>query len=487
MSELMRPIQFDKLMKWSFMEYEKQGSIFGIKKEKFYRNKSGTNIEIFGDRISSPVGPAAGPNAQLSQNIIASYLGGSRFIELKTVQKMDGEDLRKCIARPCINAEDEGYNVEWSTELTVEEAFDEYIKGYIALHILAKELEISDEADFLFSMSVGYDLEGIKSDKINNYIEGMKDASSTEIWKRCVEWIKKNISKFKKFKEEDIKKINPRVCSTICLSTLHGCPPAEIERIAKYLISEKKLNTYIKCNPTLLGYEFARNTLNKMGYGYITFDDHHFKNDLQWDDAAVMIKRLMEFAKENGQGFGVKLTNTFPVKIAANELPGEEMYMSGRSLYPLTISLASKIAKEFNGKLPISFSGGADYFNIVDIFNTGIQPITVATTILKPGGYERLKQLAEEVEPHMAGKFHGINVEALDYLARNVIYNRNHLKDTRPVGSRKTESILPLYDCAKAPCKDGGCPINQQIPEYLEMVSKGRYKEAFEIIVNPLE
>ena len=53
MSELMRPIQFDKLMKWSFMEYEKQGSIFGIKKEKFYRNKSGTNIEIFGDRISS--------------------------------------------------------------------------------------------------------------------------------------------------------------------------------------------------------------------------------------------------------------------------------------------------------------------------------------------------------------------------------------------------------------------------------------------------
>ena len=484
MSELMRPIQFDKLMKWSFMEYEKQGSIFGIKKEKFYRNKSGTNIEIFGDRISSPVGPAAGPNAQLSQNIIASYLGGSRFIELKTVQKMDGEDLRKCIARPCINAEDEGYNVEWSTELTVEEAFDEYIKGYIALHILAKELEISDEADFLFSMSVGYDLEGIKSDKINNYIEGMKDASSTEIWKRCVEWIKKNILKFKKFKEEDIKKINPRVCSTICLSTLHGCPPAEIERIAKYLISEKKLNTYIKCNPTLLGYEFARNTLNKMGYGYITFDDHHFKNDLQWDDAAVMIKRLMEFAKENGQGFGVKLTNTFPVKIAANELPGEEMYMSGRSLYPLTISLASKIAKEFNGKLPISFSGGADYFNIVDIFNTGIQPITVATTILKPGGYERLKQLAEEVEPHMAGKFHGINVEALDYLARNVIYNRNHLKDTRPVGSRKTESILPLYDCAKAPCKDGGCPINQQIPEYLEMVSKGRYKEAFEIIVN---
>ena len=31
----------------------------------------------------------------------------------------------------------------------------------------------------------------------------------------------------------------------------------EIERIATYLITEKGLNTYIKCNPTLLGYEFA--------------------------------------------------------------------------------------------------------------------------------------------------------------------------------------------------------------------------------------
>ena len=484
MSELMRPIEFDKLVKWSFKEYDNHGSIFGIKKEKFYRNKSGTNIEIFGDSISSPVGPAAGPNAQLSQNIIASYLAGSRFVELKTVQKMDGEDLRKCIARPCINAEDEGYNVEWSTELTVEEAFDEYIKGYIAIHILAKELEISDEPDFLFSMSVGYDLEGIKTDKINNYIEGMKDASNTEIWKKCIAWTKENLSQFKRFKEEDIKKINPRVCSTICLSTLHGCPPAEIERIARYLISEKKLNTYIKCNPTLLGYEFARKILDKMGYGYIAFDDHHFKNDLQWSDAVLMINRLIEFAKENEKGFGVKLTNTFPVKIAANELPGEEMYMSGRSLYPLTINLANKIAEEFKGRLPISFSGGADYFNIVDIFNTGIQPITVATTILKPGGYERLKQLAEAVEPHLSGKFHGINVKLLEKLAKGVVYNKNNLKETRPVASRKTSSILPLYDCAKAPCHDGGCPINQQIPEYLEMVSKGKYKEAFEIIVN---
>lgn len=484
MSELMRAIPFDKLVKWSFMEYSDHGSIFGIKKEKFYRNKSGTEIEIFGDRISSPLGPAAGPNAQLAQNIIASYLAGSRFIELKTVQKMDGEDLRNCISRPCINVQDEGYNVEWSTELTVQEAYDEYVKAYIALHIIAKELEISDERDFLFSMSVGYDLEGIQGEKINGYIEGMKDAANTEIWKESIAWVRENLGNFRRFTEKDLEKIDPRICSTICLSTLHGCPPDEIERIAKYLISEKKLHTYIKCNPTLLGYEFARKTLNKMGYEYIAFDDHHFKNDLQWNDAVVMINRLIDFAREHGQGFGVKLTNTFPVKIVHGELPGEEMYMSGRSLYPLSISLADKLSTEFKGRLPISFSGGADYFNVVDIFNTGIQPITVATTILKPGGYERLKQMADAVEPYLAGKFHGINVGELNRLAENAVRDRNHLKEARTVNSRKTQSILPLYDCAKAPCHDGGCPINQQIPEYLKLVAEGRFKEAFEVIVN---
>ena len=484
MSELMRPIPFDKLVKWSLREYEEQKSVFGIKKDKFYRNKSGTNLVLFGDNLISPIVPAAVPNSQLSKNIIASYLAGSRFVELKTVQKMDGEDLRKCIARPCINAEDEGYNVEWSTELTVQEAFVEYVKAYIAIHVLAKEFEISDVRDFAFNMSVGYDLEGIKTEKIDNYIEGLKYAANTEIWKESITFLKENLHLFKKVTAEDIDKISPNVCRSICLSTLHGCPPAEIERIARYLISEKKVHTFIKCNPTLLGYEFARNILNEMGYEYITFDDHHFKNDLQWNDAVVMINRLIDFAKENEVEFGVKLTNTFPVQIANNELPGNEMYMSGRSLYPLTISLANRISKEFKGKLPISFSGGADYFNIKEIFNTGIQPITVATTILKPGGYERLKQLAETVEPLLTGPFHGINVEALDYLARNVIYDKNHLKETRPVKSRKTTSLLPLYDCAKAPCKDGGCPIHQQIPEYLKMVSEGKFKEAFEIIVN---
>ena len=481
MSEIMRMIPFDNMVEWMLDEYKDQGSIFGIRKDKMYKNTSGKNVVMFGDKISSPVGPAAGPNAQLAQNIVASYLAGSRFVELKTVQVMDGEALRNCISRPCINAQDEGFNVEWSTELTVEEAQSEYIKAWFAVQVIAKELGISNQRDFAYNMSVGYDLAGIQTPKIDGYIEGMKDASNTKVFKECQEYLLNNLGQFKNVTKDDVMAISPNICQSITLSTMHGCPPEEIEKIARYLMKEKNIHTFVKCNPTLLGYEFAKNILSEMGYGF-EFGTHHFDNDLQYDDGIAMIKRLMKFGASLNLSFGVKLTNTFAMPINNKELPGEEMYMSGRSLYPLTISLANKLSKAFDGKLPISFSGGADHFNIENIIKTGIQPITFVTTILKPGGYERIKQLADDVEGAMKGEFKGIDLEALNTLATDVVNNKHHLKSARPVESRKTDSVLPLFDCAKAPCKDGGCPINQQIPEYLQLVSDKKYDEAFKVI-----
>jgi len=80
-------------------------------------------VQIFNHKIGTAVGPAAGPHTQLAQNIITAYLCGGRFIELKTVQKLDKLDIDK----PCIDARDEGYNTEWSTELSLEQAYDEYL------------------------------------------------------------------------------------------------------------------------------------------------------------------------------------------------------------------------------------------------------------------------------------------------------------------------------------------------------------------------
>ena len=191
------------------------------------------------------------------------------------------------------------------------------------------------------------------------------------MWAECKAWALDNLARLPRIDAAFVEAVTPHICTSITLSTLHGCPPQEIERIATYLLTEKRLNTYIKCNPTLLGYEYARQTMDALGFDYIAFDDHHFKEDLQFADAVPMIRRLQALADGKGLTFGVKLTNTFPVDIAAGELPGNEMYMSGRSLYPLTISVAKLLSKEFDGKLRISYSGGADAYNIEKLFAAG--------------------------------------------------------------------------------------------------------------------
>ena len=146
MSDIMRPIPFAQLMDWALTEYKERGSLFGV--SKLVRHENGQALPIFAEKIEAPYGPAAGPNTQLAQNIIASYAAGARFFELKTVQIMDGEELSKRVAKPCITAGDECYNCEWSTELTVPQAYDEYVKAWFACKLLAKELELGNPDAF---------------------------------------------------------------------------------------------------------------------------------------------------------------------------------------------------------------------------------------------------------------------------------------------------------------------------------------------------
>lgn len=484
MSEVMTPMSFEQLVDWVLQEKKKRGTVFG--QHHAYRADGTHNRTMFGRTLETPIGPAAGPHTQMTQNIVAAYYAGSRFFELKTVQIMDGEELAACINRPCIKADDEGYNCEWSTELTVPQAMEEYIKAWFLLKVIAREFGLGDMNGFQFNVSVGYDLAGIQSPKVDTFLNSMKHAEDTEVFKHCKAYLLEHADWFEHVTTEDIEQIPPEICNSVTLSTLHGCPPQEIERIAMYLLTEKGFHTFVKCNPTLLGYEFARKIMDEMGYDYIQFGDFHFKDDLQYEDAVPMLTRLMNTAKERNLEFGVKITNTFPVDVKQNELPSEEMYMSGKSLYPLSISLAAKLAKEFDGRLRISYSGGADYYNIERIVDAGIWPVTVATTLLKPGGYQRLTQMAKLLDKENA-PFEKIDVEAAGKLAKEAVKDPHHVKAMKPLPSRKMKKEVPLMDCFVAPCKEG-CPIHQDITTYLQLVGEEKYEEAMEVITekNPL-
>lgn len=483
MSDRMTPIPFGNLMNWILEENKNHHTVFGVRKR--FQADPQKALSIFGEKIETPFGPAAGPHTQLAQNIISAYLAGCRFFELKTVQILDGENIQ--VNKPCILAEDECYNCEWSTELTVEQAAGEYIKAWVALKVLSKEWGLGATDGFVFNISVGYDLEGIKSAKIDNYIDSMMEAKDHPVFKDCIRYLKDHKDRFSRLTSNDIDNIPSDICKSATVSTLHGCPPEEIEAIASYLITEKGLNTFVKCNPTLLGFKKARNIMDEMGYDYVAFGDLHFKGDLQFEDAVPMFERLRDLSQGRGLIFGLKLTNTFPVDVTKDELPGEEMYMSGKALTALTLSVALDLARAFNGSMRISYSGGADYFNIDKIYRLGIWPITCATTLLKPGGYNRSNQIAEKLSAMEYAPFEGVDLEGLAELVEEIKKDPHHVKPIKPLPSRKMEKEVPLLECFTAPCMDG-CPIRQDIPAYVKLVSQNKDVDALRLILekNPL-
>ena len=101
MSDKMSPIPFARLMDWAMAEHDAHDSVFGVRRP-FVADDS-RKLSLFGERLETPFGPAAGPHTQLAQNIIAAWYAAARFFELKTVQIMDGEELSKCVPKPCIS------------------------------------------------------------------------------------------------------------------------------------------------------------------------------------------------------------------------------------------------------------------------------------------------------------------------------------------------------------------------------------------------
>ena len=411
MSDRFHPISMEQLTDWVFDELEQKDSLFGIPRSAFFVPKvtDRFRIEKYGQTLETPFGVAAGPHTQMAQNIVVSWLVGARFIELKTVQTLDELDVNK----PCIDIEDEGYNVEWSQELKVYESFDEYLRAWVLIHALHHKFGFpGDKPGMIFNMSVGYNLEGILKPNVQWYFETMADAS--EYLPAYVDIVARRYPEVR-----DIE-IPALISDTITLSTMHGCPPDEIEKITHYLLEERKLHTSVKCNPTLLGADRVRKIINDdLAFGDIPVPDEAFGHDLKYVDAVPMFHNLRRIAADNDRKFGLKLSNTLEVDNWRTVFDRDEMmYMSGRALHPVTANLAARISEDFRGDLMLSFAGGADCFNVADLLAAGMKTVTVCSDLLKTGGYLRMLQYMENLD-------HAIEsvgaVDMTDFVARTAI------------------------------------------------------------------
>ncbi len=394
MAELV-PYPFDRLISRIFRELSQNQGIFDLPARKFVRGVGrDLSVDFHGRRASTPLGPAAGPQSQLAQNVVLSFLGGGRIFELKTVQIMDELE----IPRPCIDAQTIGYNVEWSQELKLEQSLEEYVKASMLVDILVASGKLELEPGFeqvIFDMSVGYDLAGIKTERVQAFLDGMLDASA------IVDRLRPQIPEaFKQYRDLDFR---TRISDTLTLSTFHGCPPDEIERIIEFLLDEKKLHCIVKLNPTLLGKKEVRRVLGDV----LGYEDHvpdeAFDKDTHWDQAVAFTGRLGEKAEKLGLGFGVKFSNTLIVQNERSFFPESEksMYLSGQPLHVLAMSLVGRFRETFGDRYPISFSAGIDAKNFPDAASLGLVPVTVCTDLLRPGGYGRMQGYFKELSSRM--------------------------------------------------------------------------------------
>lgn len=453
MSDRFQPISMEQLTGWIFTELETQDALFGIPQKLFYRPAVEDRIGIrqYGDWLETPFGVAAGPHSQMAQNIIVAWLAGARFIELKTIQTLDELEVSK----PCIDLEDEGYNVEWSQELKVHESFDEYLRAWVLIHALHHKFGFPGESPgVIFNMSVGYDLKGILQPNVQWYLDTMRDASA--YLNPYIDLVAKHYPEIKSIP------IPAQLSNTVTLSTMHGCPPDEIEKISAYLMTDRKLHTSVKCNPTLLGPERVREILNDdLGYHDVVVPNAAFEHDLKYPDAVHMLHNLRGIAAREGLEFGVKLSNTLEVENFRTVFDAKEkmMYLSGRPLHAITTNLASVLAEEFKGDLKMSYSAGADAFNVASLLRCGMATVTVCSDILKSGGYLRILQYIENLNTAMTE----VDAKDLpDFICRTAIRNDSFVSDFARIlqDSVRTHMgiILKMSDCRDLAKKLGQKP-----------------------------
>lgn len=384
------------------LEFARQAAIFDLPDRRWWlpaADGGGPDLSVrFHDCVAgTPVGPASGPQSQMAQNIVLSWLAGSRIIELKTVQIND----ELTIGRPCIDAANVGYNIEWSQELKVAESLDQYVQGAMIVHMLRCAPEVFGrpfgEVDFsvggacrrsgetIYDMSIGYDLAGIRSEKVRRFIDGMIDASPS------VERLRNQIpQRLRPLKDLDYPTALSR---SVTLSTFHGCPAEEIERICEFLLTEVGVHTIVKMNPPMLGKEKLEHLLHDvLGYTELVVNPSAYTSGLAFDESIAMCGRLTQLARSRGLAFGAKFSNTLEVLNHRDFFPKSErvMYMSGPPLHVITLALTDMFRRAMGPEMPISFSAGVDRKNAANVVACGIVPVTTCTDLLKTGGYGRL-------------------------------------------------------------------------------------------------
>ncbi len=388
MAELV-PARFRDLVTRLYLEPQHNNALFELPRRKWYLpadDEPDLSVRFCGRRAGNPSGPAAGPHTQMAQNLLLSYAAGGRVLELKTVQVLDALE----IPRPCIDMATIGYNVEWSQELRIEQSLREYVAGWYLIHIFRHaHPQVGDRlagpaGDFVFDISVGYDLKGIRSEKVTGFLQQMRKAGP------LIDALRAEVPRpFRAARELEVPGC---LAGSITLSTFHGCPADEIQAICEYLIGELGFDVIVKMNPPTLGREKLEYLLyDVLGYHELRVNPQAYETVIGFDDAVALCRHLRGFAADRGRVVGFKFSNTLEVLNHRDRFPKDQklMYLSGQPLHVITMTLTDEFRRAVGADVPISFSAGIDAHNFPLAVACGFVPVTVCSDLLRPGGYAR--------------------------------------------------------------------------------------------------
>ena len=192
-----------------------------------------------GDASRPPSAPPPAPTPSWPRTSSPPTVAGARFFELKTVQKMDGAELAACVSRPLHPGGGRVLQLRVVHRAAPSpRPLRSTSRPGAPASCMAKGCTAWAIPTALCSTCPwATTWRASRARRWTPTSNGMMDAAETPslpgVHRRAP------LELFPAEKDAYIDAISPQVSRSVTVSTLHGCPPEEIERIATYLIDGK--------------------------------------------------------------------------------------------------------------------------------------------------------------------------------------------------------------------------------------------------------
>lgn len=438
MTNLLQPMPMERMVEHVARELEMTSTVFSV--SPGYRGAVPGAALPFG-RLDLPLGTAPGPHGLLAQGLVCAYVAGARFLSLAPLG----------VAVPEIKVDSDGVcrRRERSGAISPRQAAAEAVKGSILIGILCRELGLGDPKGVSLCMALPGERAFLERPEVREYLDTLQDASQTELWRAALASARGAVSRFNNLEREDLDALDPH-----------------ISNVARVTLPK---------NGDFSGVEL----LLRRGIHVLCRMDLSWLPDRDPNGALASLAPLETLARTAGQ-WGASLA----LEVSGSVPAGEGEALSGPFTAPDTLRLAAKAAETLPG-LPLCYAGGADQLNMARLASQGFAAISVCATLLKPGGYLRLRQLARTLAALRAP---GGREEACVSPARllelaDVLEREPHYQRRTAEPQVKVPGKPPAIDCFTAPCQ-GGCPFGEDIPGALRLMSDGRFRDALQVILD---